>query len=223
MSTVLGIGYPQSAITRDTEAYDLLSQYTPLKSMEKLIFLDRVSDFTSLSEPCRLALTRLSSIREAEEDASLFADEESLFLIVSGIARVYIITDDGKDVTQYFIRAEDFVLPNADSPRNLPEFVEAITDVSYVQLPFRQFEEMMCIYPELASFLGAYLNEQSLRTKERNQRRLRKEPSDTYASFLKTYPGLELQVPTAHLASYLGLSPSEFMRARQKYKSRGIM
>lgn len=191
--------------------------------MEKLLFLDRVSDFTSISDPCRLALTRLSSVRDAKEDETLVAGEESLLLIVSGIARVYIKTDDGKDVTQYFVRAEDFVLPNNDSPRSLPEFVEAITDVNYVQLPFRQFEELMCIHPEMVSFFGAYLNEQSLRAKERNQRRLRKEPSDTYESFLKTYPGLELQVPTAHLASYLGLSPSEFMRARQKYKSRGIM
>jgi len=81
----------------------------------------------------------------------------------------------------------------------------------------------MATYPELTIFLGAHLNEQSIRAKERNQRRARKEPSDTYASFLKTYPGLEMQVPTAHLASYLGLSTSEFMRARQKYKSRGIM
>ena len=191
--------------------------------MEKLIFLDRLSDFTPLSEPCRLALTRLASVREAKEDEPLVASDESLLLIITGIARVYVKTDDGKDVTQYFVRAEDFVFPNPDSQRNLFEFVEAITEVSYVQLPYKRFEALMEIYPELAVFLGKYLNEQSLRAKERNLRRARKEPSDTYASFLKTYPGLELQVPTVHLASYLGLSTSEFMRARQKYKSRGIM
>ena len=191
--------------------------------MEKLIFLDRLSDFTSISEPCRLALTRLSNIREAKEDEALVADEASLLLMISGIARVFIKTDDGKDVTQFFVRAEDFVLPHNDSPRKLFEQVEALTDVSYVQLPYRHFEELMCLYPELVTFLGAYLNEQALRTKERNKRRSRKEASDTYEGFLKTYPGLELQVPTAHLASYLGLSTSEFMRARQKYKARGIM
>ena len=191
--------------------------------MEKLIFLDRLSDFTPLSEPCRLALTRLTSVRTSQEDTPLVQAEESFLLILSGIARVYIKTDDGKDVTQYFVRAEDFVLPNIDSPRNLFECVEAITELSYVQLPYKQFEALMIVYPELTIFLGKYLNDQSLRAKERNQRRARKEPSDTYASFLQTYPGLELQVPTVHLASYLGLSTSEFMRARQKYKSRGIM
>jgi len=191
--------------------------------MEKLIFLDRLSDFTKVSEPCRLALTRLASVRDAQEDESLTDEHEALLLIISGIARVYVKTDDGKDVTQYFVRAEDFILPNVDSPRNLFEYVEAITEVTYVSLPYKRIEAMMSTYPELVRFLGAHLNEQSLRAKERNQRRARKEPSDTYESFLKTYPGLELQVPTAHLASYLGLSTSEFMRARQKYKSRGIM
>lgn len=191
--------------------------------MEKLIFLDRLSDFTPVSESCRLALTRMASVRNADEDEPLISGKESLLLIISGIARVYVKTDDGKDVTQYFVRAEDFVLPNIDSPRNLFECVEAITEVSYVSLPYKRFEAMMSTYPELVTFLGAHLNEQSLRAKERNLRRARKEPSDTYASFLTTYPGLELQVPTAHLASYLGLSTSEFMRARQKYKSRGIM
>jgi CRP-like cAMP-binding protein len=191
--------------------------------MEKLIFLDRLSDLTPISEACRLALTRLTSVRTAQEDQTLNQDQQSLLLIISGIARVFVKTDDGKDVTQYFVRAEDFVLPNVDSPRNLFEYVEAITEVTYVQLPFSDFERMMTNYPELTTFLGAHLNDLALRVKERNQRRARKEPADTYASFLQTYPGLELQVPTAHLASYLGLSTSEFMRARQKYKARGIM
>jgi len=191
--------------------------------MEKLIFLDRLSDVTPISESCRLALTRLTSVRTAQEDHTLNEDQQSLLLIISGIARVFIETDDGKDVTQYFVRAEDFVLPNVDSPRNLFEYVEAITEVNYVQLPFTDFERLMTNYPELTTFLGAHLNDHALRVKERNQRRARKEAADTYASFLQTYPGLELQVPTAHLASYLGLSTSEFMRARQKYKARGIM
>jgi len=191
--------------------------------MEKLIFLDRLTDFTPLSEPCRLALTRMASVKEAKEDEKLVDTEESLLLIITGIARVYIKTDDGKEVTQYFVRAEDFVIPNEDARRNLFEYVEAITDVSYVQIPYSRFEALLSSYPELAIFLGKYLNEQSLRKKERNLRRARKEHADTYESFLKTYPGLENQVPTVHLASYLGLSTSEFMRARQKYKSRGIM
>ena len=194
--------------------------------MLKLLFLDRVSDATVLSEACRGELLQCVSVHEAKDETRLpdtHQLDSRLLLIVSGIARVYAVTDDGKDVTQYFARAEDFIAANPAHGDNRTLQVEAITELSYVSLRTEDFDRLLVTYPEMGVFLAAYMRDASLRAREREARRGRAEAVDSYASFLLAYPGLETQVPTVHLASYLGLTPSQFMRARQKYRERGIM
>lgn len=194
--------------------------------MRKLLFLDRIGDIVALPLACRHELADALTVRTVVEDSHFPAQRgraRELALVLSGIARVYVETADGRDVTQYFARAEDFVIADLDSARGQLDRIEAITEVQYAGLPLHVFEGLLARYPALAVFLGAYYNEAALRARERQERRARSEAVDTYADFLQSHPGLETQVPTAHLASYLGLSTSEFMRARQKYRQRGIM
>ncbi len=183
-------------------------------------------DTIVLSEGCRREVVEHLRVAAVGEDAAFpnqFGQGRSLILMISGIARVFIRTHDGKDVTQYFVRAEDFVLPNLNEQRGELEHVEAITEVQFVHMPFATFERLLMRYPELTAVYASLLNKQGLRDRERSERQARSEAVETYASFLQAHPGLETQVPTAHLASYLGLSTSQFMRARQKYRDRAIM
>lgn len=191
--------------------------------MEKLIFLDRVADAAPLSAACRhelLASLRVRHLAQGTQFASRRASRREVVMIVSGIARLYVVTDDACDVTQHFLRSEEFVMPHLDGPRGDVCEVEAVTDVVCVALSQERFERALARHPELAAFYSAHLRERSLWARER---RGRSEPVESYEKFIQAYPGLETQVPTVHLASYLGLSPAEYMRARQRYRERGIM
>jgi len=194
--------------------------------MHKLIFLDRLGDFTTLSDACKVELlqgARVGTLAEDSKFVQLPVEQPSLLLIYSGIARVFIETHDGRDVTQNFLRAEDFTLANARDRRGIVERVEAITEVQYVAFPYAKLEQLLLKHGCLIEFFASFQNERSLRLRERATRYARSGAVETYESFLQTHPGLETQVPTVHLASYLGLTTSQFMRARQKYRDRGIM
>lgn len=194
--------------------------------MNRLAFIDRLSDTTSLSDSCRIAILDHLHYRTVGEDTQFrpqTGDNRELILLLKGIARVFIKTHDGKDVTQYFVRSDDFLTANLQQQRGELEGVEAITELTYISMKFSAFEKLMVQFPELANFYACLLNEVSMRARERMERRARSGDVETYENFLRMHPELEMQVPTAHLASYLGLSTSEFMRARQKYRDRGIM
>ena len=191
--------------------------------MEKLLFLDRVADAAPLSASCRhelLSGLRVRHLAQGTRFAARQAGPGDIVMIVSGIARLYVVTDDNCDVTQHFLRAEEFVMPSPAGRGSRAYETEAVTDVVCVALPQNRFEHALARYPELAAFYSAHLRERDLWARER---RGRSEPVESYEKFLQTYPGLETQVPTVHLASYLGLSPAEYMRARQRYRERGIM
>ncbi len=194
--------------------------------MDRLIFLERIQAYTSLPPTCVSALSGALARRTAEEGTSLperAGERKELAMIASGIARVYVTTHDGRDVTQYFARAEDFVLANFDGERARVERIEAVTDLTYVVLPYARLEALMAEYVGLAVFFAQMLRERSLRARDRAGRRARREDVETYESFLHTYPGLESEVPTVHIASYLGMTPGEFMRVRQRYRERSLM
>ncbi len=196
--------------------------------MDRLIFLERVQAYAALPPQAVDALSAALDRRVLGEGHEMRTShpqrDQRLIMIASGIARVHVQTDDGQDVTQYFVRAEDFVLLNFDaSVRGPQERLAAVTELSYASICYKTFEGLMAQYPALTVFLAHCLRERSLRARDRTERRARREPVETYESFLHAYPGLESHVPTIHLASYLGLSPGEFMRARQKYRDRSRM
>ena len=193
--------------------------------MDRLIFLERIRAYSPLSPACATALSDGLSRRTIAEGVALRAAvgrEREIVMVANGIARVYIETDDGRDVTRYFVRAEDFVLANLDGAA-VTERIEAVTDLSYVTLPYRTFESLLGHHPELAVFFAQLLRERGLRQRDSAARRLRGDEFETYESFLNAYPGLELEVPTAHIASYLGMTATEYMRVRQRYRERAVM
>ena len=205
----------------------LLSLQPPtLSFMLKLLFLDRLTDATRLTDACKVDLLQRLRVGALDEDAVYArrpAGRPSLLLVTSGIARVFIDTHDGRDVTQHFLRAEDFVVADLADERGVVERVEAITELGFVSIDYAELEALALKHPCLIEFLAAFYTARDLRERERAARFRQSGAVETYASFLLTHPGLETQVPTIHLASYLGLTTSQFMRARQKYRQRGIM
>ncbi len=194
--------------------------------MDRLIFLERIQAYSSLSPDCVVSLNHALARRVVAEGDSLpprMGPARELIMIASGIARVFVTTHDGRDVTQYFARAEDFVLANFDGERALTEHIEAVTDLTYVTLSYARLEALMAKHVGLAVFFSQMLRERSLRARDRAGRRARREGVEPYESFLHTYPGLESEVPTVHIASYLGMTPGEFMRVRQRYRERSVM
>ena len=194
--------------------------------MDRLIFLERIQAYSPLSAACKTELSAALKRRMAPEQTTLPAavgKARQLSMVASGIARVFVETDDGRDVTRYFVRAEDIVLANFRGDRAAVERIEAVTDLTYVTIDYARFEGLLMRYPELAIFLAQALREQGLRRRDGAARRQRGDEFETYASFLAAYPGLELEVPSAHIASYLGMTPNEYMRVRQRYRTRGVM
>ena len=196
--------------------------------MEKLIFLARVGESCSLTTACRVALGRALQVERAGEGQILQSERGGrLRLLVEGIARVFVGEGDAAQATAYFARPDEYVLTEPRAAGQPELHTEAITGVTAVGLSLERLDALTAEYPELVGFACAYLTQVGMRRREARALQSRgagaERALEVYDEFLRAYPGLETQVPTAYLASYLGLSTREYMRVREQYRQRGVM
>ena len=197
--------------------------------MEILFLIERIQQQMTLPEALRQELALALKKRKVNagwQNAFPTRSIGYILWILEGDARVYSITDDGHDYTRFFGRPNALLYLGAReyaAASNRRDCLEALTELSFVYLEPQALERMLKTYPAMALFLSRVMSETDMLTRERNSRRQRREPEETYEHFLRTHGDLEEMVPAVHIASYLGISPGELHRARQKWRDRSIM
>jgi CRP-like cAMP-binding protein len=152
--------------------------------------------------------------------------DRSLF-INSGLARGYIIDENGKDYTWHiFFNDENaqmfnlFAIDNNSftnqTPSNLE--IEALEDCEFVEIKYKDVEFLYNYFKKGERF-GRLLNQKAYgdlqdmffhsQTKTAQQR---------FDEFINKTPYLLDKVPQYHIASYLGISPQHLSRLKKEYQ-----
>ncbi len=172
----------------------------------------------------------LNLCRSCGELCSFRADEtifcstdnvDDLFILVSGVVRMYTISPYGAEVTDLFLwNPGDMVFGFNDSVggnngSTILEYCESCTRSTLLKLPLQLFRNA---FDTSHSFRQAAMTEQFLRW--RNLLNLRHMMMSTtaqtrYGWFLHHYPGLIDRVPHKHVASFLGMNPVTLSRIRR--------
>jgi len=135
-----------------------------------------------------------------------------------GIVRAFIRTEEGKEYTKQFFFAPSIIgaytslltnEPNKIIQQALTECTVWTADYSKIEALYDQYHEMERIGRKIAEYY--YLE------KERNMVEMALYDADKrYAIIKERFPNLESQVQQYHIASYLGISPTQLSRIRKK-------
>jgi CRP-like cAMP-binding protein len=135
----------------------------------------------------------------------------------AGIVRAYF-SKDGKDYNKTL-----FVAPSvigsfgsiiSGKPNQLPQ--QALTDCTVWKFPFYKVEELSEKYIELERLRRKIAEHFFLLKEKRELEMAMLEAEERYLIFRKDYPGIEMQIPQYHIASYLGISATQLSRIRKK-------
>lgn len=138
--------------------------------------------------------------------------------ILEGVMRVYVVNEEGKDITRGF-PAECHFMVDLDSYNRQKvscEYWEAMTDVEFLYWERADAErienEITCwqaiLIPMSQHILVSASHE---RTEMFND-----DATARYAKFLKRYPHIVARVPLRYIANYLGVAPQSLSRIRQQ-------
>ncbi len=141
---------------------------------------------------------------------------KQIAFVESGVLRAYYCRENGEQYNKTFFTENAFVGAYSSlvsGKKNLID-IDCLTDCS---LRVASFESITALYDQypLIERLARLLAEQFFVNKEKREIELvTLEAKDRYAIFQQEHPGLEQLIPQYHIASYLGVSPTQLSRIR---------
>lgn len=143
-------------------------------------------------------------------------ETHDLGLLLSGLLRVYTISEDGSEATLDFIFPVAIAAAVEAATTNTPSQVtiEAIETSSIAVWPFSIGDEAVARHPSWNDLMRVEL-EDLFRRKNRYARALlTKDAATRYQEWLEAYPKGIPRIPQYLVASYLGITPQSLSRIR---------
>ena len=133
----------------------------------------------------------------------------------NGLFSQYFITDAGDTIIKYFF-PEGRILGSIPATLTQTESLFAIValeDATVLEYDFREFKKLVLKYRDVAEFYINYLERHWVIEKEPLEVAMKNDTAaKQYSDFLKRYPGLVKRLKKHHIASYLGITPTQLSR-----------
>lgn len=143
----------------------------------------------------------------------------SYSFVYSGLFRNYISDDEGNVYNKIFFDEGTFPGSMAALLKSEPSrfTIEALEPSSIIEINFKGYRELLIEKHDLKLFQIYYLEKNWLLNKEiREVDIVQKNATQRYKKFLAEYPTLGERLPNYHIASHLGITPTQLSRIRKK-------
>jgi len=157
---------------------------------------------------------------ESIEKNEFYLKEDSycnkLSLILNGHLRIYKITDNGKEITQWISVGGDFITDlsglifGTTSDRN----IQALSEVNLYTIERRDYEKLGSIVPKWDKLEKLFIAKCFVTLENRVFSFLSMDSTQRYEHLFSYNPALFNEVPLQYLASMLGMSPETLSRIR---------
>ncbi len=180
------------------------------------IALDEISP---IGDECWRELEKLIVIRKLKRK-EFFSQEgesfKSISLLFLGVLRMYYIDVDGNEWNEHFFVKNDFVTSGVSPELKNISNIQAITESNILSISFNNFIELSDKYPEIGVFVQR-LSFKCLANRQKREQVLQSNDALTaYHFFQSNFPYLEDEIQQFHIASYIGVSPTQLSRIKKK-------
>jgi len=166
------------------------------------------------------ALQEILSYKTIEKDdyiTPFYEARRHIGFVLDGIIRVYHLNEDGTEYNKNFFVADDLFMTSLDERADSSVFVQSITTSQVLLFDYQDYMTLAEKYEVLESILNKILLEYMTQKQNREIELLALDAKDRYAMFVKTDPILSRVLPQFHIASYLGITPTQLSRVRKAY------
>ncbi|NSL85593.1 Crp/Fnr family transcriptional regulator [Chitinophaga sp. Mgbs1] len=137
--------------------------------------------------------------------------------IESGLLAYYYTDSTGNRIIKRFFKEQEFVSSLAASITGKPGAftIEALEDTVLYQFPFTSFKALVNTHFDVALLYIHYLEKNWVTDKEPMEIILKHQTArQRYLDFMKEHASLAARLKQHHIASYLGITPTQLSRIR---------
>lgn len=186
--------------------------------MDTDVFFNKVRTYYDISKEAEVAWKAIltnKQYKRGDEVLSLDDYPRKVSFVVKGLLSQNYLTDNGDVVIKYFFPEQRMAASLSAMLANKPSlfYIVAIEDTLTIEYDFYEFRKLFTQYPDIAMFYINYNDKHWIVEKEPLEVIFRTETSaQRYDNFLKTYPNLVKRLKKHHVASYLGITPTQLSR-----------
>ncbi|MFC6925064.1 Crp/Fnr family transcriptional regulator [Microbulbifer taiwanensis] len=168
------------------------------------------------------SFAEICTYRELRKHEYLYRAGEvpvSFSFVHSGLFRLFTVDDKGNEYNKIFFDEGKFPGAMTALLQSTPSqfIIEALEDSTVVEIHFKGFRQLLLERHDLKMFQIHYLETNWLLHKDaREVEIIQEDAAHRYRRFLRDFPALAGRLPQYHIASHLGITPTQLSRIRKK-------
>jgi len=196
---------------------------------EEKYIADLKSKFESYARISKKSWSLIKSIiklKTLEKDEILLRNgtyAKNIYFVCQGAIRAYIIDNNGDIYNKNIFLEGDFagskvsLLQGSTSHFTL----EALENSILISIDYKKYRDIINNNDDLKLFYIAYLENQWVIEKEQKEISLVMEnATERYLKLLEKHPKIDQRIQKLHIASHLGITPTQLSRIRNKLKNK---
>lgn len=144
---------------------------------------------------------------------------DAFWFVYTGLFRVFVTDEDGREYNKIFFDEGTFPGSMAALLTATPSrfTIESLEPSVVIGIDFRAYRKLLFEAGDLMRFHIAYLEKHWLLAKDAREVALvQEDAAQRYQRFLSEHPTLNTRLPQYHIASHLGITPTQLSRIRKK-------
>ncbi len=135
-----------------------------------------------------------------------------------GVIRAFYRNNDGDEYNKHFFTGNCMVGGYSSLVTHLPNTIyqQALTDCELLIGNFKEITDLLDAHQDLERLLRKIAEGYFVDKEKREVEIVLLEANKRYAIFQQEYPQLEQLIPQYHIASYLGITPTQLSRIRKQ-------
>ncbi|MDJ1481915.1 Crp/Fnr family transcriptional regulator [Cytophagaceae bacterium YF14B1] len=142
-------------------------------------------------------------------------------LLQKGVVRAFHRNRDGSEYNKRFFTCPSMIGSYASLITGTPSLFtqQALTDCQILKADYATISSLYLIYPDLERLARKFAENYFVENEKKEVEIVVLNADERYLQFQKDYPGLEQQISQYHIASFLGITPTQLSRIRRKLLS----
>ncbi len=186
--------------------------------MSTELFFQKIRTYHAISQEAELAWTKILRPRTYKKGECFITEGQlpkEIAFVVKGLFSQNYTTDAGDVVIKYFFPELRLAASVGAMLNNTPSkyTIVAIENCSVLVYDFLEFKNLLLTHSDIAAFYIKYIEVHWIIEKEPLEISLRHYDAKTkYGEFVQKFPQLIRRLKKHHIASYLGITPTQLSR-----------
>lgn len=164
------------------------------------------------------SICQLKQLKKGESLYQIGVTPKSFSYVFKGLMRCFVYDDKGNEYNKMFFDEGKFPGSMTALLTSTPSFLafEAIETTILVEINFAEYRQLMLANDEIKLFQIYYLEKNWLLAKDAREIEIVQQDATTrYLKFVEQFPTIVKRIPQYHIASHLGITPTQLSRVRK--------